>query len=77
MQVRVHPGLQDRQAAELAQARREAEAEAARAALAAATRQRSREVAMRPLKSIAALREAMNARVQTDPRFLEYRKALS
>ena len=35
------------------------------------------EVAMRPLKSIAALREAMNARVQTDPRFLEYRKALS
>ncbi|MCB1343010.1 MAG: nuclear transport factor 2 family protein [Pseudooceanicola sp.] len=35
------------------------------------------EVVMRPLKSIAALREAMNARVQTDPRFLEYRKALS
>ena len=34
------------------------------------------EVVMRPLKSIAALREAMNARVQTDPRFLEYRKAL-
>ncbi|MFC4668089.1 nuclear transport factor 2 family protein [Seohaeicola nanhaiensis] len=35
------------------------------------------EVAMRPLKSVTALREAMNARVQTDPRFLEYRKALS
>ena len=35
------------------------------------------EVVMRPLKSIAALREAMNARVQTDPRFLEFRKALS
>ena len=35
------------------------------------------EVVMRPLKSVAALREAMNARVQTDPRFLEYRKALS
>ncbi|GHF33970.1 nuclear transport factor 2 family protein [Seohaeicola zhoushanensis] len=34
------------------------------------------EVVMRPLKSIAALREAMNARVQTDPRFLEFRKAL-
>lgn len=35
------------------------------------------EVAMRPLKSITALREAMNARVMSDPRFLEYRKALS
>ena len=35
------------------------------------------EVAMRPLKSVAALREAMNARVMTDPRFLEFRKALS
>ena len=35
------------------------------------------EVVMRPLKSVAALREAMNARVQTDPRFLEFRKALS
>ena len=34
------------------------------------------EVAMRPLKSVAALREAMNRRVMTDPRFLEYRKAL-
>ncbi|WP_204112775.1 nuclear transport factor 2 family protein [Shimia biformata] len=34
------------------------------------------EVVMRPLKSVAALREAMNARVMTDPRFLEYRKAL-
>ncbi len=35
------------------------------------------EVAMRPLKSVSALREAMNARVSTDPRFLEFRKALS
>lgn len=34
------------------------------------------EVAMRPLKSVAALREAMNARVMTDARFLEFRKAL-
>lgn len=34
------------------------------------------EVAMRPLKSVAALREAMNARVMSDPRFLDYRKAL-
>ncbi len=34
------------------------------------------EVAMRPLKSVAALREAMNARVRTDPRFLEFGKAL-
>ena len=35
------------------------------------------EVAMRPLKSVADLREAMNARVQTDARFLEFRKALT
>ena len=35
------------------------------------------EVAMRPLKSVAALREAMNARVMKDPRFLKYRDALS
>ena len=34
------------------------------------------EVAMRPLKTVAALREAMNARVQGDPRFLRYRDAL-
>ncbi|WP_137702514.1 nuclear transport factor 2 family protein [Marimonas lutisalis] len=34
------------------------------------------EVAMRPLKSVAALREAMNERVKTDVRFLEFRKAL-
>jgi len=35
------------------------------------------EVVMRPLKTIAALREAMNARVMSDPRFLKYRDALS
>lgn len=35
------------------------------------------EVVMRPHKSVGALREAMNARVMTDPRFLEYRKSLS
>ncbi len=35
------------------------------------------EVVMRPYKTIGALREAMNARVMTDPRFLEYRDALS
>lgn len=35
------------------------------------------EVAMRPLKTVAALREAMNARVTTDPRFLDFRAALS
>ena len=35
------------------------------------------EVVMRPHKSIGALREAMNARVQTDPRFLKFRDALS
>ena len=34
------------------------------------------EVIMRPLKSVAALREEMNCRVMSDPRFLEYRKAL-
>lgn len=34
------------------------------------------EVAMRPLKSVAALREAMNARVTQDPSFLVHRKAL-
>lgn len=34
------------------------------------------EVVMRPLKSIAALREAMNARVQSDARFLKFRDAL-
>ena len=34
------------------------------------------EVAMRPLKSVAALRAAMNERVQADPRFLAYRDAL-
>lgn len=35
------------------------------------------EVAMRPLKSVAALREAMNARVMTDARFLAFKDALS
>lgn len=35
------------------------------------------EVVMRPLKTVAALREAMNARVMTDARFLKYREALS
>ncbi|MDK3019902.1 nuclear transport factor 2 family protein [Pseudodonghicola flavimaris] len=35
------------------------------------------EVVMRPHKTVGALREAMNARVKTDPRFLDYRKALS
>ncbi len=35
------------------------------------------EVVMRPHKSVAALREAMNARVKTDARFLKYREALS
>lgn len=34
------------------------------------------EVAMRPLKTVAALREAMMDRIGRDPRFLEYRKAL-
>lgn len=35
------------------------------------------EVVMRPLKSVAALREAMNARVAQDPAFLKHRTALS
>lgn len=35
------------------------------------------EVVMRPYKSIGALKDAMMARVQTDARFLEFRKALS
>jgi len=34
------------------------------------------EVAMRPYKSVGALREAMNARVMTDARFLKFRDAL-
>ncbi len=35
------------------------------------------EVVMRPYKSVGALREAMNARVMTDPRFLKFKDALS
>jgi hypothetical protein len=35
------------------------------------------EVVMRPHKTIGALREAMNARVKTDPRFLKFTDALS
>ncbi|PLS20039.1 nuclear transport factor 2 family protein [Neptunicoccus cionae] len=35
------------------------------------------EVVMRPYKSIGALKEAMMQKVQTDARFLEFRKALS
>jgi hypothetical protein len=35
------------------------------------------EVVMRPYKTIGALREAMNARVKTDPRFLKFREAMS
>ena len=35
------------------------------------------EVVMRPYKSIGALREAMNARVMTDVRFLKFKDALS
>lgn len=35
------------------------------------------EVVMRPHKSIGALREAMNARVMTDPAFLAFKDALS
>jgi len=35
------------------------------------------EVIMRPHKSVGALREAMNARVMQDPRFLELKSALS
>ncbi|MEX0284450.1 MAG: nuclear transport factor 2 family protein [Paracoccaceae bacterium] len=34
------------------------------------------EVAMRPYKSVGALREAMNERVRTDARFLKFRDAL-
>lgn len=34
------------------------------------------EVAMRPYKSVGALRDAMNARVMTDARFLKFRDAL-
>ena len=34
------------------------------------------EVAMRPLKSVEALRAAMNAAVSTDARFLKFREAL-
>ena len=34
------------------------------------------EVAMRPLKTVGALRDAMNARVMTDARFLRFRDAL-
>jgi len=34
------------------------------------------EVVMRPYKSIGALREAMNARVMTDARFLKFKDAL-
>lgn len=35
------------------------------------------EVVMRPYKSVGALREAMNAAVMTDARFLKFRDALS
>jgi len=35
------------------------------------------EVVMRPYKSVGALRDAMNARVMTDARFLKFRDALS
>ncbi len=35
------------------------------------------EVVMRPYKSIGALRDAMNARVMKDPRFLKFKDALS
>ena len=35
------------------------------------------EVVMRPHKTVGALREAMMARVMTDPRFLEFKDALS
>lgn len=35
------------------------------------------EVVMRPHKTIGALRDAMNARVMTDARFLKFREALS
>lgn len=35
------------------------------------------EVVMRPHKTVGALRDAMNARVMTDARFLKFREALS
>ena len=35
------------------------------------------EVVMRPYKTVGALREAINARVMTDARFLEFRHALT
>ncbi|SLN60750.1 SnoaL-like domain protein [Falsiruegeria litorea R37] len=35
------------------------------------------EVVMRPYKTIGALRDAMNARVMTDARFLKFREALT
>ncbi len=35
------------------------------------------EVVMRPYKTIGALREAMMARVTTDPRFLKFKEALN
>ena len=35
------------------------------------------EVVMRPYKSVGALRDAMNAAVMTDARFLKFREALS
>ena len=35
------------------------------------------EVVMRPYKTVGALRDAMNARVRTDPRFLAFQSALS
>lgn len=35
------------------------------------------EVVMRPYKTVGALRDAMMARVMTDPRFLEFKNALS
>ncbi len=34
------------------------------------------EVVMRPHKTVGALRQAMNDRVRTDPRFLKFRQAL-
>ena len=35
------------------------------------------EVVMRPLKTVSALRDAMNAAVMRDARFLKFRDALS
>ena len=35
------------------------------------------EVVMRPYKTVGALRDAMNERVMSDPRFLEFQTALS